>query len=224
MNVAEQPTPAGGHLSSVEAAVLSLRERRRRDTEIEVSSAALDLFEKNGVAATTIADIARAAGISDRTFFRYYSSKEETVLDFQQWFRTPTREWLTTGITDGPVLEQLEAVCVGVLRQLDGPNRDAANRLRRIRALMKTEPSLRAVSAMLDDERAYSLADQIVESFHGRVSLTEARLTAEIVGVGLRTACQMWSARLDNGDDATLEGTYQAVRSTIHSLTAPSAL
>ena len=217
------------------ATVPTLRERRKRATEIEISEAALELFEQNGVAATTVGDIARAAGISERTFFRYFSSKEETVLDFQQWFRGPTLEWLaavgaafagddvsdaSAGPADEPIIEQFENVCVGVLRQLDGPNRDAADRLRRIRTLMRSEPSLRAVSAMLDDERASSVADRIVEAFAGRVTVLEARLAAEIVGVGLRAACQTWSARLDAGEDATLEDAYRIVRGTIHSLTA----
>lgn len=199
---------------------ISLRERRRLATETEVSEAALALFEDQGIAATTIGDIARAAGISERTFFRYFSSKEETVLDFQHWFDAPTRAWLAGAPSPENLLEQLEEVCAGVLRRLDGPERPAADRLRRIRSLMKSEPSLRAVSAMIDGEQAFALADRIVATFDGRVSPVEARLAAEIVGMGLRAACENWSARLDAGDDATLEGSYRLVRETLASLTA----
>ena len=198
----------------------SLRERRRLATEAEVSAAALELFEDQGIAATTIGDIARAAGISDRTFFRYFSSKEETVLDFQHWFDAPTRAWLEAATDERRLLDDLEDVCATVLRQLDGPERAAADRLRRIRSLMKSEPSLRAVSAMLDGEQAFALADRIVTSFDGRVSQVEARLTAEMVGMGLRAACENWSTRLDAGEQATLEESYRLVRATITSLTA----
>ena len=45
----------------------------------ELERVALDLFARNGFAATTVDDIARAAGISRRTFFRYYSSKEDVL-------------------------------------------------------------------------------------------------------------------------------------------------
>jgi len=201
--------------------VPGLRERRRLATEREVGDAALTLFEARGVAATTVGDIARAAGISERTFFRYFSSKEETVLDFQYWFRAPTLAWLATGTTDAPVLGQLESVCAEVLHELDGPGRDAAKRLRRIRTLMKSEPTLRAVSATLDHERAYRLADQIVDAFGGRVSELEARIAAEVVGVGLRAACERWSAQLDAGRPATLEESYRIVRGTMRALLAP---
>ena len=201
-----------------ESASVSLRERRRLATEIEVGEAALDLFESRGIAATTIADIARAAGISERTFFRYFASKEETVLDFQHWFDAPTRVWLASGPDRHALLDQLEDVCTTVLRHLDGPGRPAADRLRRIRTLMKTEPSLRAVSAKLDGEQATALAERIVESFDGRVPFVEARVTAEMIGVGLRAACENWSTRLDAGEPATLEDSYRIVRTTITTL------
>ena len=47
---------------------IGLRERRRSQTRAEIAEAALDLFERQGVAATTVEDIAAAAGISPRTF------------------------------------------------------------------------------------------------------------------------------------------------------------
>jgi len=187
-------------------------------TEAEVGEAALALFESRGVTATTVGDIARAAGISERTFFRYFASKEETVLDFQHWFDAPTRAWLASAPDHRSLLDQLEDVCATVLRRLDGPDRAAADRLRRIRSLMKTEPSLRAVSAKLDGEQASALADRIVQTFEGRVPFVEARVTAEMIGLGLRAACENWSSRLDAGEPATLEDSYRLVRTTIASV------
>ncbi len=46
-------------------------------THAEISHAALALFIERGFDATTIDDIARAAGIGRRTFFRYFASKNE---------------------------------------------------------------------------------------------------------------------------------------------------
>jgi AcrR family transcriptional regulator len=42
---------------------------------------AWELFRKEGYEATTVSDIARAAGVSRRTFFRYYVSKEDVVVE-----------------------------------------------------------------------------------------------------------------------------------------------
>ncbi len=60
--------------------VPDLRERRRRATRHEISLAALDLFEQRGVAATTVDEIAKAAGVSASTFFRHFKTKEESKL------------------------------------------------------------------------------------------------------------------------------------------------
>jgi len=64
-----------------------LRERKKRLTREAIAAAALDLFERQGYAATTIAQIAAAADVSPRTVFGYFASKEELVfLDQGQWF------------------------------------------------------------------------------------------------------------------------------------------
>lgn len=41
----------------------------------------LDLFERQGYEQTTVAQIARAAGVTEMTFFRYFPAKEHLVLD-----------------------------------------------------------------------------------------------------------------------------------------------
>lgn len=46
----------------------------------EIASAAWDLFDRDGYEATTVEEIAERAGISRRSFFRYYSSKEDVVV------------------------------------------------------------------------------------------------------------------------------------------------
>jgi AcrR family transcriptional regulator len=56
-----------------------LRERKKQATRQAIHEAAMKLFAERGYDATTIADIADAAGISPRTFFSYFSAKEEAV-------------------------------------------------------------------------------------------------------------------------------------------------
>jgi AcrR family transcriptional regulator len=57
----------------------SLRERKRLRTRQALIAAAAELFEARGYDGTTIADIAAAAGVSTRTFFSYFASKEEVL-------------------------------------------------------------------------------------------------------------------------------------------------
>ncbi|MFI9081448.1 TetR family transcriptional regulator [Streptomyces sioyaensis] len=56
------------------------RERRKQRTHEALMQAAARLFQDHGYEATTVKDIAVAAGIGERTFFRYFPSKESLIL------------------------------------------------------------------------------------------------------------------------------------------------
>ncbi|WP_329377911.1 TetR/AcrR family transcriptional regulator [Streptomyces sp. NBC_01716] len=58
----------------------SLRERTRRAVRAEITETAMRLFAENGFDATTVDQIATSSGISRRSFFHYFGSKEDLVL------------------------------------------------------------------------------------------------------------------------------------------------
>lgn len=57
-----------------------LRERKKAETRAALQEHALRLFRQQGYAATTVDQIAAAANVSPATFFRYFPTKEDTVL------------------------------------------------------------------------------------------------------------------------------------------------
>jgi AcrR family transcriptional regulator len=59
---------------------ITLRERSRRAVQQEVSALAIRLFAAHGFEAVTTTQIAQAAGISPRSFFRYFPTKEDLVV------------------------------------------------------------------------------------------------------------------------------------------------
>jgi AcrR family transcriptional regulator len=59
----------------------SLRQRKLEVVRRALSSAGEDLFLSRGFERTTAEQIARAAGVSRRTFFRYYESKEDVLVE-----------------------------------------------------------------------------------------------------------------------------------------------
>jgi AcrR family transcriptional regulator len=58
----------------------SLRDAKRHVVAEALWYAALELFGSQGYNRTTVEEIAEHAGVSRRTFFRYFSSKEEIVI------------------------------------------------------------------------------------------------------------------------------------------------
>jgi AcrR family transcriptional regulator len=57
----------------------TLRDQRRQQAVDEIAKVALDLFARDGFDATSVDDIAAAAGCSPRTFYRYFGCKEDVM-------------------------------------------------------------------------------------------------------------------------------------------------
>jgi AcrR family transcriptional regulator len=72
----------------------SLRDKHKSQTRDALREAALKLFAARGYDATTTEDIAEKAGVSARTFFRYFPTKE-SVLFFggRDWIRSMAEEY-----------------------------------------------------------------------------------------------------------------------------------
>ncbi|MBY8879011.1 TetR family transcriptional regulator [Streptomyces sp. PLK6-54] len=89
-----------------------LRERKKAQTRRELRAGAARLFADQGFAGTTVADIAAAANVSERTFFRYFDSKEALLLpDGEELFARIGAELAARPPREEPV----EAVCAALL-------------------------------------------------------------------------------------------------------------
>src|ERR1700749_1287397 len=56
-----------------------LRERKKRRTRGPIATVAMKLFAARGFDAVTVAEVARAAEVSEKTVFNYFPSKEDLV-------------------------------------------------------------------------------------------------------------------------------------------------
>jgi TetR/AcrR family transcriptional regulator, regulator of mycofactocin system len=78
----------------------------------EIERIALELFSRRGFEETTIEDIAVAAGISRRTFFRYYASKNDVVWGQFDALLAALDEWLAATPDDVPMIDALTTAVV----------------------------------------------------------------------------------------------------------------
>ncbi|MEU6909325.1 helix-turn-helix domain-containing protein [Streptomyces coeruleorubidus] len=169
-----------------------LTERRRAETRMEIAEEAVRLFAAKGVAAVTAEDIASAAGVSTRTLWRYFRSKEECVRPLL----TTGLELLTDHLRDSRGTHDSLAEAILGIRYDD----DTAPRLRALRDLLRLcrdEPGLRAVwlEAHYDAEAAFAA---MISDRTGRPAGDFAvRVEAGVLNTALRVAVEDWALRSD---------------------------
>jgi AcrR family transcriptional regulator len=76
-----------------------------------LEEAAMELFEERGYEGTTVADIAERAGLTKRTFFRYFADKREVLFSGSEIFEAT----VIKGVLDAPKkASPLDAVAAGL--------------------------------------------------------------------------------------------------------------
>ncbi|QSB04513.1 TetR/AcrR family transcriptional regulator [Natronoglycomyces albus] len=81
---------------------LSLREIKKRRTRAELADAALDLFSRQGFTETTLDQLVGAVGVSKRTFFRNFDSKESVAIATELDLWKVLRSRVAYGIQNSP--------------------------------------------------------------------------------------------------------------------------
>ncbi|GAA3747493.1 TetR/AcrR family transcriptional regulator [Salinactinospora qingdaonensis] len=175
-----------------------MSERRKAAFRLEIARSAVHLFTTRGVAATTGEDIAEVLGISARTLWRYFPSKESCVrplltskLDaFVELLRECPRE---VALTD--FLAQAR------LPDTDGfPAEESVWELIR---MTHSEPGLRAVWLQVHHEAETVLARFLAERAGGSSEDLEVRVQAGILNVALRVAAEERAWHGPGGDTTT---------------------
>ncbi len=125
-----------------------LRERKKRETRQRLTDTATELFLARGFDAVRVAEIAQVCGVSEKTVFNYFPSKEALILDHPDAAMAALR----TGLADAnrtpieAVLRILADELAALTRWLaDQPDlATACDRVRRFGELIGSTPALRA--------------------------------------------------------------------------------
>ncbi|HZT65958.1 MAG TPA: TetR family transcriptional regulator [Acidimicrobiales bacterium] len=173
-----------------------LRERKKQMTREAIEAAALDLFERQGFDHTTVDEIAAEAGISPRTFFRYYESKENVVLPDPRQRAEVANEALRAQ-PPGPPQARLAAAMSHFARWIEEHDERAAARARIVRGHAALVSRSLLHSSMAQDSLAVVLAET-----EGRPTpeLRHRVLATTAVGVVV-SATRHWR---DEGQEAPL--------------------
>ena len=166
-----------------------LRARKRRQTRQALEDAALRLFAERGFAATTVAQIAAEADVSERTFFHHFASKEDVVLgDFEARLARLT-ELLAVRPPDEPPTTAIRRALLEVAEDYQA---ERERLLLRARLTLAT-PSVLARSLELQTRWEEVIADTVA----GRLGVDadtdlRPRLMAAVTLAAMRVAQRRW--------------------------------
>lgn len=168
-------------------AMTGLRERKKAATRAALGDAAWSLCVEHGYDGVTVEQIARAAGVSLRTFFNYFSSKEEAVMaGDKQTAETFVREFAARP-REEPVLVALrEALRSMYPAHVDLERLRASRELRRHPALL---PHVFAAYSAREQELTAVIADRC--GLDASVDPYPA-VTASTILATLRAVVQWW--------------------------------
>jgi AcrR family transcriptional regulator len=184
------------------------RARKKAATKQSIQDHALRLFVKKGYDATTVEEIATAAGVSHMTFFRYFPRKEE-VVEYDE-YDPMLEELVAARPPDEPPLTALHAAIRIGLQQSLRTDRDAL--LVRTR-LVLSNPTLRSRNVLAQDTTrdlfARALARRAGRSAPDLAAMVQASAALGAVGVAMTA----WAEGDDDTDPvALIDEAFDALR------------
>lgn len=200
----------------------SLRERRRQQTEAEICRSALDLFEQHGVAATTVEQIAEAAGVSVRTVFRYFPHKEDAALVPHRDIEAAITRWLIALDGTAPLLPQLERMWVEILTSFDNGESESGRQMLRVWCLISREPTLLAAALRSEAARMEHTVEVLREALATDPDDLRPRMAVETLSTLGRVTIETWAARRAAGREVDLLETFRQALDAAHRLVEPS--
>lgn len=164
----------------------TLAERKRRVVRDELAEAGLHLLASHGFDETTVDEIAQAAGVSRRTFFRYFASKEDVVVELLGGIGRELTEAVRRRPPHEPTLPALHAAMAEVTAHATV---DHGPKPRRLAVLILQTPSLRARYLTRQDQWRADLVAAVAD----RPDAPSAEVAVGVALVAFEVALRAWA-------------------------------
>ena len=175
----------------------NMRGLRAKEMRAQLTDIALRLFDDMGYDAVGIDSIAAAAGISPRTFFRYFESKDEILLQYERSLHTR----LLAALARRPPEEGPVTALRNAYSETSATPPDARAHIRRRGALLADSPSLRTRAS---GERASSVDDisAVLAQRRGPGDTSTPTWRLRVIAAALSAvAAEAWARWIDVGGD-----------------------
>lgn len=166
-----------------------MRDRKKRRTREAIAAAALRLFTDRGFRETTVPEIAAAADISPRTFFRYFATKEDAALADHERRLAAVNDALAAGRPEEPVTAPVRRAVLAMLDEIAAKPAEGLARAR----IVFTEPSVLARSLELQAVYEDVIAREVAARLGADADVDpRSRAVAGAALGALRAAMRQW--------------------------------
>ncbi|HET6664862.1 MAG TPA: TetR family transcriptional regulator [Acidimicrobiales bacterium] len=186
-----------------------LRERKKAETHQALAKAALHLADELGPERVTVEAIADAAGVSPRTFFNYFSSKEDAIVGIAPAQSSALLADLLARPEDEPPLDALRAVVLAAAQRLQAGGDDWVIRHR----LIQRHRSLAVTRAAWFAEVERRMTEEIARrtGLDPGLDVYPALVVNATIGA-LRVAIDAWQERERVGAlEALIDGAFDVL-------------
>jgi len=184
------------------------RERKRRETRERIAEAGQRLFLTNGYDGTTLDAIAAEAGISRRTFFSYFKSKDDVILFWRDAGSASLHADLLKTSPDVPPLEAVRDLMIKYVSAY------TTEQMTAIDNLMHSSESLLARKQAHYAEQEHALFETLCEVWRQPERRSSLRMVAMLsIGV-MRLALEAWREQVGERKPAAsiMRNTFDSLR------------
>ncbi len=167
----------------------SRRERKKLATRDALQRAAMDLVEERGLSCVTVEDITERADVAPRTFFNYFSTKEDAVIGREPDYVESLVEALRACPADEPVFDSLRRVMTD---RFVAREEDPVDLLRRIRVVQSAPQLLSRMAAQFEQLEQGLIAEVAARSGHDPLRDLDSAVLVSASLAGCRAALMHW--------------------------------